>query len=206
MELISGLQTAPETLERARAFAVACGKTVTESKDVPGFVSNALLMPFINEVFVVSVSVVLVVLIVVPQAIMHLEKGIATRDDIDTTLKLGMAHPMGPLQLADLYVLCIVYTARSAHATSASASILALQFKGRYTRARATPSTVHQYSSSVWSMQAGTGRRTERGSMNTQHDGANVQCMSLDTAMNTRIVGVTKAGGYLREKVTVDDR
>lgn len=35
---------------------------------------------------------------------MHLEKGIATRDDIDTTLKLGMAHPMGPLQLADLYV------------------------------------------------------------------------------------------------------
>ncbi|VDC02854.1 unnamed protein product [Peniophora sp. CBMAI 1063] len=83
VELISGLQTAPETLERARAFAVACGKTVTESKDVPGFVSNALLMPFINE------------------AIMHLEKGIATRDDIDTTLKLGMAHPMGPLQLAD---------------------------------------------------------------------------------------------------------
>lgn len=50
MEIISGLQTAPETLERARAFAVACGKTVTESKDVPGFVSNALLMPFINEV------------------------------------------------------------------------------------------------------------------------------------------------------------
>jgi 3-hydroxybutyryl-CoA dehydrogenase len=56
------------------------------SKDVPGFVSNALLMPFLNE------------------AIMHLEKGIATRDDIDTTLKLGMNHPMGPLQLADLYV------------------------------------------------------------------------------------------------------
>jgi 3-hydroxyacyl-CoA dehydrogenase len=50
VELIPGLQTAPETLERARAFALACGKTVTESKDVPGFVSNALLMPFINEV------------------------------------------------------------------------------------------------------------------------------------------------------------
>ena len=56
------------------------------SKDVPGFVSNALLMPFLNE------------------AIMHLEKGIATREDIDTTLKLGMNHPMGPLQLADLCV------------------------------------------------------------------------------------------------------
>jgi len=83
VELISALQTTPETLDRARAFAVACGKEVTTSKDVPGFVSNALLMPFINE------------------AIMHLEKGIATREDIDTTLKLGMNHPMGPLQLAD---------------------------------------------------------------------------------------------------------
>jgi len=83
VELISALQTTPETLDRARAFAVACGKEVTTSKDVPGFVSNALLMPFINE------------------AIMCLEKGIATREDIDTTLKLGMNHPMGPLQLAD---------------------------------------------------------------------------------------------------------
>jgi len=83
VELISALQTTPETLDRARAFAIACGKEVTTSKDVPGFVSNALLMPFINE------------------AIMCLEKGIATREDIDTTLKLGMNHPMGPLQLAD---------------------------------------------------------------------------------------------------------
>lgn len=83
VELISALQTSQDTLDRARSFAVACGKEVTVSKDVPGFVSNALLMPFLNE------------------AIMHLEKGIATREDIDTTLKLGMAHPMGPLQLAD---------------------------------------------------------------------------------------------------------
>ncbi|KAK7691298.1 hypothetical protein QCA50_004692 [Cerrena zonata] len=83
VELISALQTSTETLDRARAFAIACGKEVTTSKDVPGFVSNALLMPFINE------------------AIMWLEKGVATRDDIDTTLRLGMNHPMGPLQLAD---------------------------------------------------------------------------------------------------------
>jgi 3-hydroxybutyryl-CoA dehydrogenase len=83
VELISALQTTPDTLDRARAFAGACGKEVTTSKDVPGFVSNALLMPFINE------------------AIICLEKGTATRDDIDTTLKLGMNHPMGPLQLAD---------------------------------------------------------------------------------------------------------
>ncbi|KAG6866428.1 hypothetical protein C0991_004713 [Blastosporella zonata] len=83
VELISALQTTPETLDRARAFAIACGKEVTVSKDVPGFVSNALLMPFINE------------------AIMCLEKGTATREDIDTTLKLGMNHPMGPLQLGN---------------------------------------------------------------------------------------------------------
>jgi 3-hydroxybutyryl-CoA dehydrogenase len=83
VELISAVQTSKETLDRARAFAEACGKEVTTSQDVPGFVSNALLMPFINE------------------AIMCLEKGIATRDDIDKTFRLGMAHPMGPLQLAD---------------------------------------------------------------------------------------------------------
>ncbi|KAF8552960.1 hypothetical protein OG21DRAFT_1485799 [Imleria badia] len=83
VELISAVQTSKETLDRSRAFAEACGKEVTTSQDVPGFVSNALLMPFINE------------------AIMCLEKGIATRDDIDKTFRLGMGHPMGPLQLAD---------------------------------------------------------------------------------------------------------
>ncbi|OCB91041.1 hypothetical protein A7U60_g1735 [Sanghuangporus baumii] len=80
-EIIAAIQTSEETLIRARSFAVACGKEVTTSKDVPGFVSNALLMPFINE------------------AIMCLEKGVATRDDIDKTMRLGMNHPMGPLQL-----------------------------------------------------------------------------------------------------------
>ncbi|KAI3608502.1 3-hydroxybutyryl-dehydrogenase [Moniliophthora roreri] len=100
VELISALQTSQQTLDRARDFAVDCGKSklkavihhttltwatlaVTTSQDVPGFVSNALLMPFLNE------------------AILHLERNIATRDDIDTTLKLGMGHPMGPLELAD---------------------------------------------------------------------------------------------------------
>lgn len=83
VELIPGLQTSEDTLSKARAFAIACGKEVTTSKDVPGFISNALLMPFLNE------------------AIMCLEKGVATKEDIDKTLKLGMAHPMGPLQLAD---------------------------------------------------------------------------------------------------------
>jgi len=83
VELIPAIQTSQETLDRARSFAVACGKEVTTSQDVPGFVANALLMPYINE------------------AIMCLEKGVATREDIDKTMKLGMNHPMGPLQLAD---------------------------------------------------------------------------------------------------------
>ncbi|KAG1763662.1 3-hydroxyacyl-CoA dehydrogenase [Suillus placidus] len=84
VELISAVQTSQDTLDRSRAFAEACGKEVATSQDVPGFVSNALLMPFINE------------------AIMCLEKGVATRDDIDKTFRLGMAHPMGPLQLGDI--------------------------------------------------------------------------------------------------------
>jgi 3-hydroxybutyryl-CoA dehydrogenase len=69
VELIPALQTSESVTARARAFAEACGKTVTTSQDVPGFVSNRLLMPFINE------------------AVMCLEQGIASKEDIDTTLK-----------------------------------------------------------------------------------------------------------------------
>ncbi|KAJ1022118.1 hypothetical protein NDA18_005352 [Ustilago nuda] len=83
VELIPAIQTSPEVVDRSRAFAQACGKEVTTSKDVPGFISNRLLMPFINE------------------AVMALEKGIASKEDIDKTLRLGMNHPMGPLTLAD---------------------------------------------------------------------------------------------------------
>ena len=59
------------------------GKTVTHSKDVPGFVANRLLMPYINE------------------AVQALSEGISSRDDIDSCMKLGCNMPMGPLQLAD---------------------------------------------------------------------------------------------------------
>ncbi|KIS69569.1 putative 3-hydroxybutyryl-CoA dehydrogenase [Mycosarcoma maydis] len=83
VELIPAIQTSADVVDRSRAFAQACGKEVTTSKDVPGFVSNRLLMPFINE------------------AVMALEKGIASKEDIDKTLRLGMNHPMGPLTLAD---------------------------------------------------------------------------------------------------------
>ena len=86
VEIIAALQTSPEVIERAKAFAAACGKTVTVSQDTPGFVANRILLPFINE------------------AIVCLETGVASKEDIDTTAKLGFGHPMGPLTLADLCV------------------------------------------------------------------------------------------------------
>ncbi|GAA5987605.1 hypothetical protein JCM11641_005380 [Rhodosporidiobolus odoratus] len=83
VELIPALQTDPAVLETARSFAQKMGKTVVQSADSPGFISNRLLMPYINE------------------AVIALETGVASKEDIDTTMKLGMNHPMGPLQLAD---------------------------------------------------------------------------------------------------------
>ena len=110
---------------------------------------------------------------------MHLEKGIATRDDIDTTLKLGMAHPMGPLQLADLCVPHVLDVAYRTHVYPALALILALQFSKRSMRVPVIANTARQFCLNEWSMQAGTGRRTGRASMNTQHDDTNVQCMRV---------------------------
>lgn len=83
-EIIPAMQTSDETLERAKAYGLACKKEIAVSKDSPGFIANAILMPMLNE------------------AIMVLEKGIATAEDIDKTFRLGMGHPMGPLALADL--------------------------------------------------------------------------------------------------------
>jgi len=84
VEVIRGLETSDETataiLELARDF----GKTPAEARDLPGFVSNRILMPFINE------------------AAYALLEGLAAPDDIDTIARLGFAHPMGPLALADL--------------------------------------------------------------------------------------------------------
>lgn len=83
VELIAALQTSQDTLNRAREFATRCGKVVTVSKDTPGFISNRVLMPMINE------------------AIICLEEGVGTREDIDQTMKRGTNVPMGPLTLAD---------------------------------------------------------------------------------------------------------
>lgn len=83
VEIIRGLATGDETFSLVRDLASKLGKTPVEVKDYPGFVSNRVLMPMINE------------------AIFVLYEGVASREDIDTVMKLGMNHPMGPLQLAD---------------------------------------------------------------------------------------------------------
>lgn len=83
VELIPGLATSPEIVDQTKALATAMGKTTTVVKDIPGFVANRLLMPYINE------------------AVMLLESEFASAEDIDTTMKLGTNMPMGPLTLAD---------------------------------------------------------------------------------------------------------
>jgi 3-hydroxybutyryl-CoA dehydrogenase len=84
VEIIRGLSTSEETTRAVVATAEALGKTVAEAQDYPGFVSNRILMPMINE------------------AVFCLMEGVADREAIDTVMKLGMNHPMGPLALADL--------------------------------------------------------------------------------------------------------
>jgi 3-hydroxybutyryl-CoA dehydrogenase len=83
VEIIRGLATGDETYHTIRDLAERLGKTPVEVRDYPGFVSNRVLMPMINE------------------AVFALYEGVATKEDIDTVMKLGMNHPMGPLTLAD---------------------------------------------------------------------------------------------------------
>jgi 3-hydroxybutyryl-CoA dehydrogenase len=84
VEIIRGLSTSDETTRVVVRTSEALGKTVAEADDYPGFVSNRILMPMINE------------------AVFCLMEGVADREAIDTVMKLGMNHPMGPLALADL--------------------------------------------------------------------------------------------------------
>jgi len=84
VEVIRGLQTSDATTDTVMAIARAVGKTPVEVNDLAGFVSNRVLMPMINE------------------AVCCVMDGVATPESIDTVMKLGMNHPMGPLALADL--------------------------------------------------------------------------------------------------------
>ncbi|MFP5229237.1 MAG: 3-hydroxybutyryl-CoA dehydrogenase [Acidobacteriota bacterium] len=83
VEVIRGLQTSQETYETVASLAEKLGKTAVEVNDAPGFVSNRVLMPLLNE------------------AMYAVMEGVATPDAIDEVFRLGMAHPMGPLTLAD---------------------------------------------------------------------------------------------------------
>lgn len=83
VEIIRGYNTTDEVTQKIMDLSVALGKTPTEVNDYPGFVANRILMPMINE------------------SIETLYNGVAGVQEIDTVMKLGMAHPMGPLQLAD---------------------------------------------------------------------------------------------------------
>ena len=84
VEVICGLATSPETLETTLELSKRMDKTPARSNDYPGFIANRILLPMINE------------------AVFCLYHGVGEREDIDTVMKLGMNHPMGPLALADL--------------------------------------------------------------------------------------------------------
>jgi 3-hydroxybutyryl-CoA dehydrogenase len=83
VEVIRGIATSDETTARTVALAKAVGKTPCEANDYPGFIANRILMPMINEAFYC------------------LMEGVGSAESIDTVMKLGMNHPMGPLTLAD---------------------------------------------------------------------------------------------------------
>jgi 3-hydroxybutyryl-CoA dehydrogenase len=84
VEIVRGLATSEETFRTTRSLAESLGKTPVEVNDYPGFVSNRVLMPMINE------------------AAFCVMEGVATAEAVDTVMKLGMNHPIGPLALADL--------------------------------------------------------------------------------------------------------
>jgi 3-hydroxybutyryl-CoA dehydrogenase len=84
VELVAGQATSPDSIRVAVALCARLGKTVVHAADYPGFIANRILMPMINE------------------AIFALMEGTGTPEGIDTVMRLGMNHPMGPLALADL--------------------------------------------------------------------------------------------------------
>ena len=84
LEIVRGVQTSQETYEIAVALGAHMGKTVITSKDMPGFLVNRILIPLLNE------------------ACFVLQEGVGSPEDVDTGAKLGLNHPMGPFELADL--------------------------------------------------------------------------------------------------------
>jgi 3-hydroxybutyryl-CoA dehydrogenase len=96
LEIVRTIATSDETFATCKGFAESLGKTVVVAKDTPGFIVNRLSIPFTL------------------QAIRMLEAGVATREDIDVAVNLGLNHPMGPLALADFLGVDILYYIASA--------------------------------------------------------------------------------------------
>ncbi len=96
LEIVTTIATDEETLKTAKEFGNKVGKTIVIAKDMPGFIVNRLVVPFILN------------------AISMLDAGVATKEDIDTGVNLGLNHPMGPLALADLIGLDTLYFIASA--------------------------------------------------------------------------------------------
>jgi 3-hydroxybutyryl-CoA dehydrogenase len=92
VEVVVGLDTAPDTVARAEAFAQQIGKTAIRTKDRSGFIVNFLLVPYLMA------------------AVRMYEDGFASREDIDEGMRLGCGHPMGPLTLADFIGLDVLYS------------------------------------------------------------------------------------------------
>jgi 3-hydroxybutyryl-CoA dehydrogenase len=84
VEIVRALQTSDDTYQTTRSLAERLGKTLITTKDMPGFIVNRMLIPFLNE------------------ACFALQEGLGTVEDIDTGAKLGLNHPMGPFELSDL--------------------------------------------------------------------------------------------------------
>jgi len=84
VELIKGIATTQETFDQVKELTEKLGKVPVEANDFPGFIANRILLPMINE------------------AAFAMMEGVGTAEAIDTVMKLGMNHPMGPLALADL--------------------------------------------------------------------------------------------------------
>ncbi len=128
VEVVRAVQTSDETYAMAKATAEKMGKTVVTSRDAPGFLVNRMLIPMLNE------------------AIFTLEQGLGTPEDIDTGAKLGLNHPMGPLELADLIGLDTVLFI---------AEVLQRDFADSKYRA---PTLLRNYVAAGW-----LGRKTGRG-------------------------------------------
>lgn len=91
MEMVKTIVTSEDSLKAGRAFGESLGKTVVLAKDAPGFIVNRLLVPYLLN------------------AIRMFEAGVASREDIDNSIKLGLNHPLGPLALTDLVGLDVIY-------------------------------------------------------------------------------------------------